>query len=311
MVRGIDANIIALKWKEKLPQQMLQLLRAIASSIRFLFKAPFWIRDRQHQIWYVYAIVLALVVFGFNWWGVHIFHQWIQEQLVQVGLGQTLLAVMEWAHIDIANEGNPTTWQSMVSEFVVAALGWMYWALAIWFEIKTLKYVLLAFSGPLVSLVSEQAESEITGVTIAFNGVVWARDLLRSILFAIVLFFAEITVSLVSFGVVLFTLVFFPLVAPILSVFAFAFSVFLSSFVFGLSSFDPIWERRGLGVSMRFRKAWSEKWALFGLGLPFHIAMAIPVVSIILAPVFLPVFSAVGAVLISQRAQLNTVAKMK
>ena len=216
---------------------------------------------------------------------------------------------MEWAQIDSSNEGNGTTWQSMVGHLVLFAFRLMYWGLSIWLEIKLLKYILLAFSGPLVSWVSEQTESEITGTSIEFNGLVWARDMMRSLLFAVVLFFVEITVSLMSLGIVTMSLVFFPSLAPILSVFALVLAVFISSFVFGMASFDPIWERRGYGVRERLRWAWSEKWKLFGLGLPFHFAMAIPIVSILVAPIILPIISAVGAVLISEKSKWSTAQK--
>ena len=288
---------------------MTHPIRTITSAIRLVLKAPIWIRDRQHGVWYVYAVVLALVVFGFNWLGMHALHQWIEDHIVRAGLQQLIQDAMEWAHIDSANEGNVTTWQSMVGHLVLFAFRLMYWGLSIWLEIKVLKYILLAFSGPLVSWVSEQTESEITGTTIEFNGLVWARDMMRSLLFALVLFFVEITVSLMSLGIVAMSLVFFPAVAPILSVFAVVLAVFLSSFVFGMASFDPIWERRGYGVKKRVRRAWSEKWKLFGLGLPFHFAMAIPIVSILVAPIILPIISAVGAVLISEKSKWSTAQK--
>lgn len=305
MVVGIDANIIALKWNEIHPKHMSHPIRTIASSIRVFCQAPFWIRDRQHGVWYVYAIALALVVFGFNWLGMQALHQWIEDCLVRAGLKQFINGAMEWAHIDLDNNGNMTTWQSMVSHLIVISYKLMYWGFSIWFEIKTLKYILLAFSGPLVSWVSEQTESEITGATIEFSGSLWARDMMRSLLFALVLFLVEITVSLMSFGIVTMSLVFFPAVAPILSVFALVLAVFLSSFVFGMASFDPIWERKGYGVKERLRRAWSEKWKLFGLGLPFHFAMAIPIISTLVAPIILPIISSVGAVLISEKSKLN------
>lgn len=273
------------------------------SAMRMHQVAFRWIRDRHHQVWYAYAMVLALLVFAFNWWGMHVFHQWIEGHLVRLGVGEFVSSWTDQADIQSIQIGQVTRWQSYMDQAVEVVFKFVFWVLAIWFEIKTMKYVLLALSGPFVSWVSEQTESNITGVAAEFNALVWSRDLIRSVVFSAILFFAEIAVSMLSLGSVLVSWVFFPALAPIFSVSAIILEVVLSSFVFGMASFDPVWERKGLGFRSRFSRAWSDKWKLMGLGLPFHMAMATPFISAFLAPIFLPILSGVGAVLIVMRSE--------
>ena len=259
------------------------------SAIRAQRDAYRWIRDHNHQVWYAYAAAFAIILVSLNYWGMQVLHDWMKVHLNQ--------AALRWLDAATPEESGFSKWKTEATEVILFAFDAVYWIFMFWLKIKVTKYMIIATVGPLISWVSEQTENEITGMQYSFSLRVWVRDLLRSVAFALMFFIIETGFSIFLFIVIVLFWLLIPFVAPVISMLGVIALVLVSSLVYGLTVFDPIWERRGMGLGSRLRQVWSLKWKLLGAGLPFHLLMTVPVVSIVLTPIVLPIISSVGAVL--------------
>lgn len=267
------------------------------SGIRAQRDAYRWIRGHNHQVWYAYAAAFAIILVCLNYWGLQVLHDWLKVHLNQVAL--------RWLDGAIPEDSGFFKWKTEAAEVILYSFDAVYWIFMFWLKIKVTKYMIIATVGPLISWVSEQTENEITGNQYTFSWRVWIRDLLRSMVFALMFFIVEAGFSIVLFIVIALSWLLIPFAAPVISMLCMLATVLMSSLVYGITVFDPIWERRGMGLVSRLRQAWSLKWKLFGAGLPFHLLMTVPVVSIVLTPIMLPVISSVGAVLSVGKKELT------
>jgi len=267
------------------------------SGIRAQRDAYRWIRDHNHQVWYAYAAAFAIILVCLNYWGLNVLHDWLKVHLNQV--------VLRWIDVVMPEDSDFSEWKMKATQIISYSFDAVYWIFMFWLKIKVTKYMIIATVGPLISWVSEQTENEITGIQHTFVWRFWFRDLLRSIVFALMFFIIETGVSIFLFVVIGLSWLLIPFVAPLISMLGMIATALVSSLVYGLTVFDPIWERRGLALGSRLRQASSLKWTLLGAGLPFHLLMTVPVISIVLTPILLPIISSVGAVLSLENKKLT------
>ena len=297
----IDANILALKAQDEVSMNKANQLTDFFSALRAHRDAYRWIRDRKHREWYAYAAAFSVGLICLNYWGAQVLNDWAERRLNEV--------VLNWAEGASAEHSVLSSWAVSVAELVLLSFDFVFWVVMFWMKIKVTKYLVLGFAGPLMSWISERVECEIRGMQYAFKWHIWIRDMARSLAVSILFFFIEAIISLLILFLIALSWVLFPIAAPGITLLFGIAAAILSSFFYGLSVFDPVWEREGLGVKMRFQQAWFAKASILGAGLPFHLWMSIPFVSAILSPIIAPVLCSVGAVLIRDRSEWQSAEK--
>lgn len=174
-----------------------------------------------------------------------------------------------------------------------------------WLKVKLTKYVVLVFLGPLMAWVSERTEAHLSGEARKVGMRLMLREFIRGVRSAALLFAVEMATGAGLFGL---TLVLALLAAPVAALLAPVFAVvsfLVGAWFYGASTFDFIWERRGLGARAGLRASWGMRGRVLGVGLPFQVWMMVPVVSWFVAPIIAPVTCAVAAVLVLPKSQLT------
>lgn len=297
----IDANILALKAHDEVSMNKANQLTDFFSALHAHRHAYRWIRDRKHREWYAYAAAFSVGLIYLNYCGAQVLNDWAEKRLNEV--------VLNWAEGASAEHSVLSSWAVSAAELVLLSFDFVFWVVMFWIKIKVTKYLVLGFVGPLMSWVSERVECEIRGIQYAFKWHIWIRDLARSLAVSLVFFSIETIISLLLLFLIALSWVLFPIAAPGITLLLGIASAMLSSFIYGLSVFDPIWEREGLGLKMRLQQAWFAKASILGAGLPFHLWMSIPYVSAMLSPIIAPVLCSVGAVLIRDRSEWQSAEK--
>ncbi len=179
------------------------------------------------------------------------------------------------------------------------------WVALFWLKVKLTKYVVLAFLGPVMAWISERTESHLTGSDRQVGFRLMLREFIRGLRSAILLFFVELVFGLALFAAsLLVSLLGGPLVVILSPAFA-VLSFLVGAWFYGASTFDFIWERRGLGARKGLRASWAMRGRVLGVGIPFQLWMMLPVVSWFVAPIFAPVTCAVAAVLVFPKSELT------
>ena len=71
----------------------------------------------------------------------------------------------------------------------------------------------------------------------------------------------------------------------------------IGAFFYGAAALDYVWEREDVGALGSLGLAYKSRRLAVGIGVPFAIWMAIPIVNFTLAPIFAPALATVAAVL--------------
>ena len=171
------------------------------------------------------------------------------------------------------------------------------WVGLFWLKIKLLKYFVLAFLGPVMSVISDVTEEKLTGVKRPFSLKKFIRDVFRGIRTALLYLFIELFLALLLLIVALVVGWVFPVllafIAPIEVIVAFT----IGAFFYGAAALDYVWEREDVGAFGSLGMAYKSRRLAVGIGVPFAIWMAIPIVNFTLAPIFAPALATVAAVL--------------
>ncbi|GAH44747.1 unnamed protein product [marine sediment metagenome] len=178
-----------------------------------------------------------------------------------------------------------------------------------WFKIKLIKYVVLVGLGPVMAGVSEAAENKLRGEFHSFSFKTWLREVVRGVRSAVLLFTLETTLGLTLWVAGAVICAGLPPLAFVIAPAVLVLTFLMSSWFYGASVTDFVWERQGLGARQGIRKSFSMPMRTLGLGLPFAIWMAIPFVNWYIAPVLAPVTSAVGAVLATSEATSEAISE--
>ena len=174
-----------------------------------------------------------------------------------------------------------------------------------WVKVKLTKYVVLVFLGPLMAWVSERAEAHLSGEAREVGFRLMLREFIRGVRSAALLFAVEMGLGAAMFGLsMVLALLASPVAALMAPLFAIA-SFLMGAWFYGASTFDFIWERRGMGARAGLRASWGMRGRVLGVGLPFQVWMMVPVLSWFVAPIIAPVTCAVAAVLVLPKSQLT------
>ena len=171
------------------------------------------------------------------------------------------------------------------------------WVGLFWLKIKLLKYFVLAFLGPVMSVISDVTEEKLTGVKRPFTLKKFIREVFRGIRTALLYLFIELFLALLLLVVALVAGWVFPVLLPFIAPLEIIVAFTIGAFFYGAAALDYVWEREDVGAFGSLGMAYKSRRLAIGIGVPFAIWMAIPIVNFTLAPIFAPALAAVAAVL--------------
>jgi CysZ protein len=169
--------------------------------------------------------------------------------------------------------------------------------LALWFLFGLVgKYLVLILLSPLLAYASERTEEIITGQSFPFRFGLFIKEIGRGILMALRNGSLELLINVAVWAVTLF-------LAPLAPVSALALW-FVSSWFYGFSMFDYVFERQRLGVRASARAARERRGIVLANGMLFNLLMNPPLLHWLMGPVLsaicfcmVPVLASIGAVL--------------
>lgn len=185
-----------------------------------------------------------------------------------------------------------TGWQGVWNQMKAAlnttrdALLWLVVKVAAFWLVGLMgKYLVLILLSPVMAYASERTEALLTGVSVPFQLVRFMKETLRGMVMALRNGLLEglITIALWAGTLLL------PLAAPVTALLLWL----VSSWFYGFSMFDYIYERRGLGIGGSLHAAQRDRPTILANGVLFNLLMKVPVIGLLTAPLL----GAVGAVL--------------
>lgn len=191
-----------------------------------------------------------------------------------------------------------TGWQGFQDDLLAVVNGAR--GLLVWLVIKlgllylfslTGKYVVLILLSPLLAYASERTEEVLTGHQYPFRLAQLLKDTVRGIAMALRNGLLELLINVLAWVSTLFL----PVAAPITAFLLIA----VSSWFYGFSMFDYVFERQRLGIGASLRAARRRKGLVLGNGFAFWLLMRVPFVSWVVAPLL----GAIGAVLAWHQAE--------
>lgn len=213
--------------------------------------------------------------------------------LLTFGLFKLLSGQVDWitawaaGYLDIPVSETDAGWWSNVKNFLNGA-----WEIVLWVILHAAiayllwvanKYIVLILLSPLLAYASERTEEVLTGRTYPFSWGQLLKDALRGALIAARNGIMELGISV---GIWFLTL-FVPLLAPV----SFILLFIVSSYFYGFSMFDYVFERRRLRVAESARAVNDRLGLVMANGSLFQLGMMVPLFGIM----FTPVMAAIGA----------------
>lgn len=262
-------------------------LRSYASSFRFL-------RDHGLRHGYLAVIAAAFAILKLVGWALGYGMERVEFFLLD-GLRQ------RWFH-----SGN-TVWDGLsnrVLEGLNMGVDGVFFLLMIWVQFKITKFIVLFFLSPIFALYAELVAQKAGIVRPANQGVAWS--MWRGIRSASLLIALELMMSIiliVMLGVL-------PLLFPVFTLVSWAIlpilSAGLSAWFYGAALLDFSWDFKGYGVRDSLRASLQQSGLTWALGLPFFIAMGIPVIGWLIGPLLGGLMGSTGAILsITEKADAD------
>lgn len=169
--------------------------------------------------------------------------------------------------------------------------------LALWFLFGLVgKYLVLILLSPLLAYASERTEEIITGKTFPFRLGLFLKEIGRGILMALRNGSLELLITLAVWAGTLFLAPIGPLAVVVLW--------FVSSWFYGFSMFDYVFERQRMGVRASAKAARGRRGVVLANGMLFNLLMNPPLLHWFFGPILsavcfcmVPVTASIGAVL--------------
>jgi CysZ protein len=259
----------------------MSFIRDLGLGISAFFRAfGFALSNRMGWMFLVPAVLWLLLSYG----------------LFKLLSGQVDV-VTAWAagYLDIPVSESDTGWWSSFKNFLNGAWEMMLWvilhaaiAYVLWVANK---YIVLVLLSPLLAYASERTEEVLTGRQYPFSWGQLLKDALRGALIAVRNGLMELGITV---GIWFLTL-FVPLLAPV----SFILLFIVSSYFYGFSMFDYVFERRRLRIRESSRAVNDRLGLVLANGSLFQLGMMIPFFGIM----FAPVMAAIGASLATVRKE--------
>ncbi|MFN8409687.1 MAG: EI24 domain-containing protein [Flavobacteriales bacterium] len=175
--------------------------------------------------------------------------------------------------------------------------------LALWFLFGLVgKYIVLILLSPLLAYASERTEEILTGRIYPFRAGQFLKDVGRGILMALRNGGLELLINVLLWSITLFVAILAPVTVVLLWL--------VSSWFYGFSMFDYVYERHRLGIRASARAAWERPGMVLANGMLFNLLMNPPFLHWILGPLLsvfcfsaIPVAASIGAVLAWHEAE--------
>ncbi|MCC6655929.1 MAG: EI24 domain-containing protein [Flavobacteriales bacterium] len=177
--------------------------------------------------------------------------------------------------------------------------------LALWFLFGLVgKYIVLILLSPLLAYASERTEEILTGRIYPFRAGQFLKDVGRGILMALRNGGLELLINVLLWSITLFVAILAPVTVVLLWL--------VSSWFYGFSMFDYVYERHRLGIRASARAAWERPGMVLANGMLFNLLMNPPFLHWILGPLLsvfcfsvIPVAASIGAVLAWDEAEIR------
>ena len=213
------------------------------------------------------------------------------------------LAFLGWWGIaclaEMATEALLSNWEVTSSEAWLHVLTeWLIWAFLLVLKIKFTKYIVLIVMGPLFGALSQAVESEVTGAHVQFSWAQLIRDGIRGLRSALLLATFEFGLAFVLWAAGLTIPALSPVVLPA--------SWLLGAWAYGAASMDYVWERDGKGAREGLRASLKRPGLALGIGIPFALWMAFPVLAWTVGPMMGGMGAAAAASVALKSDQVNS-----
>lgn len=225
--------------------EFLVTFKNYPNAIRLLFS--------RHFRWYLFVpIVLILLSFM----GGNLVVSTLSDQLTE--------RVKEYmAHLDF--ETPMLEKISMLFIRIAVRLTYLYLFLSLG------GYIILITMSPILSLLADKADSEISGEKMKYGFMAFLHDVLRAIILAIRNFILQMVLTLI-----LFFLSFVPMMGLITPILMFI----VTAYFYGFSFVDYIVERQKRSLKDGIYYINKHLGVVFAIGIPFTLALAIPVIKV-------------------------------
>ena len=272
----------------------MKIIDGLKANIKAL---PFMAKNGM-LIWFLPATVLTIVMS----YGSFLLIEWVVDYasfqyLTIFGVDESMIEGEEEGFFDIMSKVFVSA-----GEYSVKAV---IWVMLFLIKLKLMKYLVIAFLGPVMAALSEITEEKLTGVKKSFSLKRWMFEALRGVRTAILYLFIELSLFLLLLLFFAVVGLFIPILLPLIAVIEIILAFLIGAFFYGAAALDYVWEREGVGALGSFLKAKSDPALAIGVGVPFAIWMMIPVINFTLAPIFAPAIASVAAVLALKRDVIN------
>ena len=239
---------------------------------------------RHGMVWMFFTPVLlfALLVYVFF-------------MLLNGPVHELSLWLAQWLEIPMA-EADPSFWASikdLVNGARQAVTTVLLQVAILYLLFKINKYLVLILLSPLLAYASERTEEILTGRTYPFSWGQLAKDALRGALIAVRNGFLELGLSVGVWVVTLFV----PVLAPLSALALFA----LSSYFYGFSMVDYVFERRRMRISDSVRAVNERKGIVLANGALFNLVMKLPLFGVMFGPALAAIGASIALVEMEQR----------
>lgn len=210
------------------------------------------------------------------------------------------LWLAQWLEIPMA-QADASFWAS-IKEFVNGArlaFTTVLLQIAILYVLfKVNKYLVLILLSPLLAYASERTEEILTGRTYAFSWGQLLKDALRGALIALRNAFLELGITI---GLWVLTLL-LPILAPLTAVLLFV----VSSYFYGFSMVDYVFERRRLRIGESVRAVNERMGIVLANGALFGLVMKLPFVGVMFGPALAAIGASIALVEHERRTVVST-----
>ena len=241
----------------------------------------------QHRLWpyYIYPILIDIVLSAS-----------ILAVLIQY-TDQLAAACSQWLGVSSHQSAQYQSLWSLLTTAANYSIEIVIWVCSFVIYFIFRKNLLILFSSPIMSLLSDRVSEIHTGVKTGFNGPQFVRGVWRSSLLSL----RNVMVELLSSSIIFFVTIFIGLwggplaiiALPLLSVVGFM----ISSYYFGTSLVDYALERQQLSLAQTIQYNRKKRMGVIGIGAAFHVLLWIPFIGISLSVVL----GTVGATLWQER----------
>lgn len=241
----------------------MNFIKDFTLSTQFFFKSFKYLFRHNLGVYIVAPIIISLLLFYGIW-------------TVRLTVIEYIISLLDAVfNIEKVVDGSFWMYLKMGISGVIYIIVWLT-SFYLYFTLS--KYFVLIFLSPVLALLSEKVEEIETGNSYPFKWNVFLSDIWRGISISIRNLFFELGVILLVFIVTFFI----PILAPVSPLVTFYFSAYFVGYAF----MDYNLERRQFSLkdSSRFMRKYSG--AVVANGVWFNFLFYIPVVNILLAPLF-------------------------